>query len=157
MALKGDRHIVETDVSKVVNSACDAGVVLVLATGASLQSSGAALYARGVAELVSNPSGRVPVGVTLSSFVSIDQTRYHRNFQKMEQVVGEPGNLLKKGWVVTDSIVAGLTVIPGETAYLGVSGKFTNLNVSGYPKVGQFDSKPDADGFAKINVNLPIV
>ena len=157
MALKGDRNILETDVTKVCNSVVNAGAVLVLATGAGLVASGAGLYTRAQAELVTNPSGRVPVGITLSSFVNIDQTRQKRNFQKMESVIGEPANLLKKGMVVTDQVVPGVTITGGDTAYCGPTGLLTNVNISGYPKVGQFDSAKDQDGFAKVNVNLPIV
>ena len=154
MALKPDRHILETDISLVCNDVHEKGAVLVYSTAGS----GTALYTPGVATLAANPSGKVPAGVSLAAFVNIDQTRQKRNFQRDEQVIGEKAPLLKKGWVVTDMIVSGqaASIDAGVTAYLGASGKLTTV-ASTNPKVGQFANKVAAEGFVKVYIDLPAV
>lgn len=153
MALKPDRAILETDISLVCNDVVSKGAVLVYSTGAT-SSSGAGVYSPGAAEKAAASSGRIPAGISLASFVDIDQTRVHRNFHKDEQIIGEKAPLLRKGWVVTDQLISGLTILPGETAYLGASGLLTNV-ASTNPKVGQFATKKDADGFIKVHINIP--
>ncbi|MFN7829978.1 MAG: hypothetical protein ACK5NX_02135, partial [Armatimonadota bacterium] len=61
MALKPDRHILETDISLVCNDVHEKGAVLVYSTAGS----GTALYTPGVANVAANPSGKVPAGVSL--------------------------------------------------------------------------------------------
>jgi len=152
MALKPDRHILESDISLVCNDVHEKGVALVYGTAAS----GAGLYTPGVATLAANSSGKVAAGISLSNFVNIDQTRQKRNFQRDEQVIGEKAPLLKKGWVVTDRIAAGVSgsIDAGVTAYVGASGLLTPT-ASTNPKIGQFAGKVDAEGFVKVYVDLP--
>lgn len=158
MAIKPDRFISETDISYVCNDVVDKGIVLVYATG-STSASGAGISSPGAVEKASDPSGRIPAGLSLANFVNIDQTRQHRNYHKDEQIIGENVPLLKKGAVVTDQIMTGLTILPGQTAYLGVSGLLTNATGSTgqNPKVGQFATKKDADNFVKVLVELPSI
>lgn len=154
MALKPDRSIEMTDISLVCNTVINKGAVLVYGTGATTSASGAGVYTPGAAELAATASGRIPVGVSLASFVDIDQTRQKRNFHKDEQIVGEKVPLLRRGWVITDQLAA-VTIAAGDTAYLGVSGVLTNSSAGSAPKVGQFATKKDADGYAKVHIQLP--
>lgn len=157
MALKPDRNILETDISLVCNNVHSKGAVLVYGTAAS----GVGIETPGVASLVSNPSGYKVAGLSLANFVDIDQTRYHRNFHKDEQVIGEKAPLLRKGYVVTDMIVASPgTINAGANAYLSTDGKLTaTVSATGgevaTPKVGTFASKKDENGYAKVYIELP--
>lgn len=155
MALKPDRSILETDISLVCNTVISKGAVLVYGTGASA-ASGAGVYTPGAAEKAVASSGRVPAGISLASFVDIDLTRFHKNFHKDEQIIGEKAPLLRKGWVITDQLVPSLTILAGETAYVGASGLLTNV-ASTNPKVGQFAGSKDSDGFVKVHINIPAV
>lgn len=156
MALKPDRSIESTEITLVCNDVIVKGAVLVYGTGTTTSASGAGVYTPGAAELVANSSGRIPAGLSLANFVNIDQTRQKRNFHKDEQIVGEKVPLLRRGWVITDQIAA-VTIAAGDTAYLGASGLLTNSSAGSAPKVGQFATKKDADGYAKVHVHLPQV
>lgn len=153
MALKSDRNVLETDISLVCNDVVSKGLVLVYGTAAS----GVGNETPGVASLVANPSGYKVAGLTLASFVSIDQTRQHRNFMKDEQVVGEKAPLLRKGYVVTDAVAG--TPAPGAPAYLVGTGVLSTVispvGVVATPLVGAFASAKDESGFAKVYIDLP--
>lgn len=154
MALKSDRNVLETDISLVCNDVVSKGLVLVYGTAAS----GVGNETPGVATLVTNPSGYKVAGLTLASFVSIDQTRQHRNFHKDEQVIGEKAPLLRKGYVVTDAVAG--TPAPGAPAYLVGTGVLSTVVSStggevATPLVGVFATAKDESGFAKVYINLP--
>ena len=160
MALKGDRHELQTDVSFFMNEVAERGGIATLSTagsGAALDQS-AALVTYAAAQ-----SGNVPIGLLLNDMVNIDQTRQHINFNKNEMQKGGKVTLLQKGWVVTNRIDPGVTVTAGNTAYVGPSGYITNTQYghphnAGYAQgsvVGRFDSLADEDGYAKVSVNLP--
>ena len=156
MALKPDRNVLETDISLVCNDVVEKGTVLVYGTAAS----GVGIYSPGVASVVSNPSGYKVAGVTLANFVNIDQTRYHRNWHKDEQVLGEKAPLIRKGFVVTNMIVASPgTINPGSKAYLSTDGTLTaTVSATGgeaaTPLVGTFATSKDENGYAKVFINL---
>src|ERR1051325_2464186 len=117
MALKGNRYIESTDTSCTLNDVAAPGVVLCYSTAGS----GIALGDNaGVTQLAVSPSGLKVHGVLLQNFVDIDQTLYHRNFHKDEQVIGERANVLRRGWVVTDKVTGAPT--RGDKAYLTTSG-----------------------------------
>jgi len=156
MAIKPDRLINETDISLVCNDVHEKGQVLVYGTAAS----GAGIVTAGVASLVTNPSGYKVAGLSLANFVNIDETRYHRNFHKDEQVIGEKVPLLRKGYIVTDQIASGAVPTPGAKAYLTTSGKLTpTVSATGgevaTPKVGEFATSKDENGYAKVYIELP--
>lgn len=156
MALKPDRSIESTEITLVCNDVIVKGAVLVYGTGTTTSASGAGVYTPGAAEFAASSSGRIPAGLSLANFVNIDQTRQKRNFHKDEQIVGEKVPLVRRGWVITDQIAA-VTIAAGDTAYLGASGLLTNSSAGSAPKVGQFATKKDADGYAKVHVHLPQV
>lgn len=153
MALKPDRNIVVTDISNICNIAIEKGEVLVF----SVSGSGALNDDVATVTRATNPSGLIPAGLSLADMVSIDITRQHRNWHKDEQLLGEKLPLLTKGWVVTDKIASGVSPAAGDTAYLTSNGTLTDTQTSGTPKVGQFLGGIDADGYAKVFIDLPIV
>ena len=71
-------------------------------------------------------------------------------------------SILKKGYIVTDQVVAVGAISAGELAYLddtSASGKFADsATVADGDRnvVGRFMSDQDEDGYYKIEVNLPV-
>jgi hypothetical protein len=156
MALKGDRAVYVTDISHISEDDMEAGSLLVVK---SSQPSG-----RGVGQGINDeapvavaltgapPSGTSVAGVLLDGVVDIDPVRQHRNFQKTEQLVGEPVCLLKDGWVWTDKITG--TPAAGDTAYLATGSTFGTSQTNAVPAVGKFITAKNADGFAKVSVKI---
>lgn len=157
ITIKGDRHIIMTDISNICNDVVTKGTVLGYGTAGSGTAQG---DNAGTAAYYANPSGQIPLGPTLANFVNIDQTRQHRNFHNNEQVVGEKAPIVRKGWLVTNGVIGTPTV--GNTAFWTASGNVTpTMSATGgtkaTPKVGEFMSALDSDGFAKVMFDLPIL
>jgi hypothetical protein len=155
MALTGDMFIEQTDPFHILNDVAAPGVVLCYNTAGSGVALGAS---RGVCQLAANPSGLKVFGGLLQNFVSIDETRYHRNWHKNEQVVGEPADVLRKGWFVTDKVTG--TPTEGNKAYLTSNGVVTpTVSATGgtaaTPLVGEFGGSKDENGYVKLIFNLP--
>lgn len=150
MALKGDRNELDTEVTYFMNETATRGVIVSVST----QGSGAAMdSASAVATVAADPSGKAPLGILLNDVVNIDQTRQHLNWHKDEVQQGGKVTILSKGFVVTDKISG--TPTAGQTAYLAASGLVSATQATGAPAVGRFLSTKDADGYAKVSVNLP--
>jgi hypothetical protein len=119
-------------------------------------SSGVAMDASGnVAQYADDGSGAVPLGVLLQDVnPPLSTTRDFLDHQSLEVRPGDKVTLLRKGWVVTDS-VSGTTIAGGDVAYLGDSGIITNNQISsGHPVVGRFETSLDADGFARVFMDI---
>lgn len=98
-------------------------------------------------------SGVVPKGVLLQDVnPPLSATRDYKNFHNMEVRPGEKVTLLRKGWVVTDMILG--TPTQGANAYVGVSGLITPTSGTGVEKIGRFETTLDADGFAKVYIDI---
>ena len=161
MALKGDRYEGVTDISFFMDSTATRGGVVCISAGGS----GVALdQSAALVAYSSNPSGNVPLGLLLNDMVDIDQTRQHINWHKDEVQKGGKVTLLRKGWVVTDSIYSGASPAVGDLAYLGHSGLLADTPVAADDNavsrsanliVGRFMSKVDEDGYAKVEISLP--
>jgi len=153
MALKGDYQIVQSDISFFMNeTATRGGVVSVstVASGAGLDNSTA------LGSYVATGSGAKPLGILLCDMVDYDLTKQHLNYHKNEVQKGSKVEILRKGWVVTNSLTGGITITGGEDAYVGNNGLITNVYLGGsHVKIGQFLSKKDEDGYAKVEVSLP--
>jgi ApbE superfamily uncharacterized protein (UPF0280 family) len=150
MALKGDRHELDTDISYFMNETASRGVVVSVST----QGSGAAMdNASAVATVAAEASGAIALGVLLNDVVNIDQTRQHLNWHKDEVQQGSKVTILTKGFVVTDQISG--TPSAGDVAYLADSGLIAGTQDGTAPAIGRFLSTQDADGYAKVSVNLP--
>lgn len=155
MALRPDRLLLETDGSCTLSDVAAPGVGVCWHTGGSGEALG---FHQGRVQLASNPSGLKFAGILLQNVVNVDETRYHINWNKEEQNIGDNVEVLKKGWVVTNKISGTPTI--GSKAYLTTSGQFTpTVSSTGglvaTPYAGQFDSTLDEDGYAKVSVNLP--
>ena len=158
MALKADRYEESTDISFFSNATATRGGVvcladLGLASGAALdQGENLVSYQQASAATV------IPVGILLNDVVDKDLTRTHLNQYKDEVQKGGKVTVLTRGWVVTNNVTG--TPTAGALAYAdGVTaGNITAGNVdpaaSGNP-VGRWMSRKDADGYAKLYVNLP--
>lgn len=148
MALKADRYELQTDISFFYNAgtATRGGVVVYDTAG-----SGAAMD-QGV-NLVKYATTGIPVGVLLNDVVNKDLTRTHLNQYKDEVQKGGKVTVLRKGYVVTNSVTG--TPSAGATAYryTVTAGNFSA--VASGNAVGAFMTSKDADGYTKVEVNLP--
>ncbi len=104
-------------------------------------------------------SDSVPVGILLNDVVDKDLTRTHLNQYKDEIQKGGKVTVMTRGWVVTNNVDG--TPGPGDLAYASnaVAGNIAN-SAGGAPEsgalaLGRFMSAPDADGYAKVYINLP--
>jgi hypothetical protein len=148
MALKPDRIEVLTDVSFFMNTTgARGGVVSTVTSG-----SGVAMDDAGaVVAYASAASGALPVGVLLNDVVNLDLTRQHINWHKDEVQVGGKVTLLRIGEVTTN-LVAG-TPSAGSGAYVGANGVISTSSTNAV-QIGSFLSSVDADGYAKVSVNI---
>ena len=157
MALKGNRHIEATDITRTCTTVAERGVVAVQdATGSGVALGGSA----GSVKVAANASGLAVVGLLLNDVVTLDETRYHRNFHKDTTQLNERVTLLRRGWVITDRIIGTPTF--GATAYLDSSGFLTPTahatgGVVAKPKVGMFGGTKDENGFVRVDINLPVL
>lgn len=155
MALLGDRHILETDISYTLSDVAERGLIVMMdAAGSGVAIGDSA----GTVQLATNPSGLIPAGLLLNDFVDIDQTIQHVNFDKDQMVIGNRATILRKGWVVSDQITGTPTL--GATAYVTANGQMTPTKsatggTAATPPVGQFLSLLDENGFAKVEIKLP--
>ena len=147
MALKGDRNELDTDISHFINIAAEKGQLVCVST----QGSGAAMD-NSLALATTSSGTNVPLAIILNDVVDIDQTRQHINWHKDEVQKGGKCTILTKGWVVTDQITG--TPTAGMVAYLNTAGT-VGAQAGDSVVVGRFLSTKDADGYAKVSINLP--
>ena len=163
MALKADRYEESTDVSFFYNegTATRGGVVVLADLG---QASGAALdQGENLVKYKLATKDDVPVGILLNDVVNKDLTRTHVNHHKDEVQKGGKVTVMTRGWVVTSNVEG--TPKAGELAFAshvdggGTAGNICNGTFfapqSGELAIGRFMSRKDADGYAKVYVNLP--
>ena len=148
MALKPDRIELLTDVSFFMNTTAERGGVACVVTGAS----GVAMDdATAVVAYAATVSGSKPIGVLLNDVVNIDLTRQHINWHKDEVQLGGKVTLLRQGQVTTNKVTG--SPAAGVDAYVGASG-LVGTSSTNSVKIGTFLSSVDADGYAKLSVNL---
>jgi hypothetical protein len=156
MALKSDRYELQTDISFFYNegTATRGGVVVHDTAG-----SGAAMdQGVNLVKYATVTAASRPVGILLNDVVNKDLTRTHLNMHKDEVQKGGKVTVLRKGYVVTNSITSA-SVSAGDPAY-ACHVNAGNLRIdspgsSGVLQVGRFLSGKDEDGYAKVEVNLP--
>lgn len=150
MALKPDRIESLTDISFFMNTTAERGGVVSVVTGGS----GVSMDdASAVVGYVANASGALPMGVLLNDVVNLDLTRQHINWHKDEVQVGGKVTVLRQGQVTTDSLVAGIAPAAGSGAYVGANGLIGTSSTNA-ARIGTFLSGKDADGYAKVSVNI---
>lgn len=156
MALKADRIEESTDISFFYNAgtATRGGVVVLDAANAS----GAAMdQAANLVKYETVAASDIPVGILLNDVVDKDLTRTHLNQYKDEVQKGGKVTVMTRGQVTTSNIDS-VDVAAGELAYAssGTAGNLTNVSAQGASHaIGRFRSGKDADGYAKVAVNLP--
>ena len=149
MALKADRHELDVDISFFMNETAEKGQIVSISTAGS----GAAMDQAGALVSIQGANGSViPVGVLLNDVVDLDLTRQHINFHKDEVQKGSKVLILRRGTVVTNVIETGKSPTAGDIAYYKADGELTT-DVDSTP-VGQFLSSKDADGYAKVEINV---
>ena len=163
MALKADRHEVVTDISFFMTETAERGIIVVHSTGGS----GAAMDdSSALVTIPTTASGTHPAGMLLNDVVNLDLTRQHLNQHQDEVQMGGKVTLLKQGWVVTNKLDNDPTV--GAPAYVASSGLLsTSVGLveyteddTGYAvnyealRVGRFLSTEDADGYAKVYIDI---
>jgi hypothetical protein len=150
MALKPDRIELLTDISFFMNTTAERGGVVsavTMGSGVSMDDANAVVAYAAVA------SGARPVGVLLNDVVNLDLTRQHINWHKDEVQVGGKVTVLRNGQVTTNRLVASITPSAGAPAYVGASGLIGTSSTNAV-QVGQFLSGVDADGYAKVSINI---
>lgn len=111
-----------------------------------------------VAEYAANPSGKIVLGILTTKVVDIDETKQPLN--RFDEVANKGGkvNYVTHGVVTTNMIHPDATPVAGP-AYLIASGLVGTadeyVNDAATPKVGEFVSTKDADGYVKLRVSLP--
>lgn len=157
MALKADRYEESTDISYFMTAATgDRGGVVCLDL---LSASGAALdQGDNTVSYQAAATTDVPVGILLNDVVNKDLTRTHLNQYKDEVQLGGKVTVLTRGWVVTNKVTG--TPAAGDLAYASetigeISTVAADAEASGNLAIGRFMSAKDADGYAKVYVNLP--
>jgi hypothetical protein len=148
MALKPDRIEAYTDISFFMNKVAERGGIVVHDT------SGSGVSMDDANAQVVYPTGTDgnPAGLLLNDVVDLDLTRQHINWHRDEVQIGSKVTLLRQGQVTTDVLKSGVNVTAGESAYFDEFGELTNVNNS--VKVGRFLSSRDADGYAKVDINI---
>jgi hypothetical protein len=152
MALKPDRIELATDISFFMNTVAERGgiatvVVTSSGSGVAMDDAGAVVAYNAIG------SGARPIGLLLNDVVNYDLTRQHINWYKDEMQVGGKVVLLRNGQATTNYITAGAVPGPGLDAYVNNSG-YVGVTASGGTKIGQWLSAKDADGYAKLSVNI---
>ena len=159
MALKADRYEESTDISFFSSATGVKGEVVCLDAAALAGASGAAMdQGENTVSPQAAADSDIPVGIILNDVVNKDLTRTHLNQYKDEVQLGGKVTVLTRGWVVTDQVDG--TPKAGDMAYASetqghVSTTAKNAAASGNLAIGRFMSRKDADGYAKVYVNLP--
>jgi hypothetical protein len=158
MALKPDRgYHEETDITNFWTTvAAEKGGC----AGVVTQGTGAAMGQNIVDEAnvvgyVADPSGAIAKGILVQTVAAaMSATRDFPNYDNGEIRPSDKCTLIKKGWVVTDMIPAGITPTAGATAYLAASGYVSSTQATGAPAIGRFETTKDAAGFARVSIEI---
>lgn len=156
MALKsgGLSHRHGTTMDYVLNRAAEPGTVVVASGTAGLVD-----VAGGSAAEV-GASGIFPIGVLLNTREQFDYSKELERVQYDTDDIGTVVALLRRGELDTNLVTAnaGIAIAPGQPAYLAPNGSLGNANLavdgSDDQRVGQFMSAVDADGYAKVRIEL---
>ena len=146
MALKPDRVEHLTDLSFFMDEIATRGQIVTH----SSDGSGASMDDANAKVIKATATGQNPAGLLLNDVVDIDLTRQHINFAKDEVQKGGKVLLLRRGTVVTDNVAG--TPAAGAKAYFTSDAKITSA--AGSVQIGRFLSAEDADGYAKVEINI---
>lgn len=152
MALKPLRNIRHDTIAFYCNEVAERGRVMIYDTATS------GLGGMDEANaLVKMPTGGVgvPAGVLMNDVVDVDLSRYRLNEHKDEVQKNSKVRLAKQGMLVTNCVNG--NPIAGSGAYFTTSGNFTMTQPGNgtHSLVGRFDSSLDADGYVRVEINIP--
>lgn len=155
MAIRADREIVSTESRYFLNEVAEKGVVVSVSTAGS----GVGMdNTRNVATVAASSSGSKPLGVLLTTFVNVDQSRFPINWHKDEANLGDKASILTKGWVVTNKITgsatAGDKAVLSSSGYVAVKAAPSTYNETANPVIGRFRTASDENGYATLLVDL---
>ena len=160
MALKPDRVEHLTDLSFFMNETGNRGGIVTFrvsaaASGAAMDDANAKVgYPTGTTAAEFGTQNQKPAGLLLNDVVNLDLTRQHINYHKDEVQKGSKVLLLQRGTVVTDQISGTPTAANiGATLYFDQDGKL-GVGVNGSNPVGRLLSIKDADGYAKVSIDI---
>lgn len=127
-------------------------------SGAAMQNTPASNY--NTVQMAASPSGLKVAGCLLQDVLAstFDETLYHRNYNKEQMVSGDFVDYVRRGYVTTNKITGTPTM--GAKAYLTANGVVTPTvsstgGVAATPLIGEFGSTLDANGYARVHINLP--
>jgi hypothetical protein len=156
MALALDRYEDLTLIEYFMNETAEAGAVVVFDVG-NPSGTGAALddvNSKVKLSAVTNGSGENPAGILIGDVVNKDLTQTHLNQHKRETQVGGKVGILRRGIITTNFLAANLVPKAGDAAYF-TSGGRVHLTATNSTRIGTFLSGKNANGEAKLYVNLP--
>lgn len=146
MALAERRQIFQTNIDYSLNQVAERGVICSINAGTT--PNGEVTVATGV--------GVTPIGILLDDVEDLNFDRHGEYRQRNVVDVGSVVGLCNKGELWTDQITG--SPVAGNTAYLGVNGTvsptLTFDNTTASPVLGKFLSAPNANGFAKIRLDV---
>lgn len=155
MALKNFRNVVADNIEFYMDEVAEAGGVVCLSTVGSGEASD---QSEALVTYAASPSGKLPVGLLAQDMVNKDLSQTHLNYYKREVQKGGKVDIVTQGTFVTNMVYPGQTPAVNKTAYLSHSGYLavTDLGDRATPVVGVWLSSKDADGYAKVSINLPM-
>ena len=145
-----------------MNETAERGIIVTHSTAGS----GAAMDdSNALVAIPTTASGTTPAGLLLNDVVNLDLTRQHLNQHQDEVQKGGKVTLLKQGYVVTNKLEVNSKPTVGAPAYYASSGLLSTTNPDANPergtdveqfntKVGRFLSTEDADGYAKVYIDI---
>jgi hypothetical protein len=149
MALSPSRQDLHQNVDFSLNEVAERGKICCIVTGTTA-------VGEVTAAAVPTGVGVTPVGMLLSDVESLNYDRHGEYRQRNVVDVGSVVGLSFEGEFKTDQITG--APVAGNKAYLGVNGTLspTQLTdgVTPAPLLGKFLSAPDANGFAKVRIDL---
>ena len=149
MALRPTRNEFLTDLSFFMNETSERGILVSMST----EGSGAAMDDSAAAVKVPVATSDKPMGLLLCDVVNLDLTRQHINYAKDEMQKGGKVLLLRRGFVVNNMISG--TITAGDRAHFVEGGLLCSKTASDASSVvGRWLSTPDADGYAKVEINI---
>ncbi len=146
MALSPSRQIFQSNVDYSLNQIAERGVICSINAGTT--PNGEVVVATGV--------GVTPIGLLLDDVEDLNFDRHGEYRQRNVVDIGSVVGLAQECEILTDQLTG--TPVAGNTAYLGINGTvsptltFDNTTVS--PIVGKFLSAANANGFAKVRIDI---
>lgn len=156
MALKPDRYEEYVFTDFFMNETAEAGSVVVFVTtttgvGAALDDVNAKVKKSSVA----NASGELIAGILAGPVVDKDLSQTHLNpYNRETQLGGKVGFIRNGSFVVSNMIAVGVSPKAGDPAFATASGLYTTTSTNASTRIGTFSSGKDADGYAKLIVNI---